>query len=191
MGDVSPLPVGRSRWILDADSWDKIHDLARHDRKGYLMEVDVDYPLHLHDLHNDLPFLPEIIDGKLTPNLNNKRNYIGHIRLLDQALFQGLILHLVHKVIEFNQIAWMKLYVVFNTAMRTAAHNDCEKDFYKLMINSVFFKMMERVDCHQNIWFVAIEGQLNHLVCKPNWIRTYDFGNDFSMVELSQLHRPH
>ena len=114
------------------------------------------------------------------------RNYIGHIRLLDQALFQGLILHLVHKVIEFNQIAWMKLYVVFNTAMRTAAHNDCEKDFYKLMINSVFFKMMERVDCHQNIWFVAIEGQLNHLVCKPNWIRTYDFGNDFSMVELSR-----
>ena len=82
---------------------------------------------HLHDLHNDLPFLPEIIDSRLTPNLNDKHNYVCHIRLLNQVLDHGLILHKVHRVIEFDQIAWMKLYVNFDTSMRMAAPNDLRK----------------------------------------------------------------
>ena len=128
-----PLLVGRFRWILDADSWDvyKIYDHTRHNQKGYLLETDVDYPRHLHNLHNDLPLLPKIIDDKLTPNLNDKHNYICHIRLLDQALPHGLVLHKVHRVIEFDHIAWMKLYVDFNTSNRMAAISDFEKDFYK------------------------------------------------------------
>ena len=175
------------KWILDADSWDaqKIHDFAIHNRKGYLLEVDVDYPRHLHDLHNDLPFLPEIIDDKVSPNLNDKRNYVCHIRLLDQALSHGLVLCRVHRVIEFDQISWMKPNVNFNISKRTAARNDFEKDFYKLMVNSVFRRTMERADRHWNIQFAMTEDQLNHLECKPNWIRTNDFENTFATLELN------
>ena len=63
-----PLPAGGFSWIMNnLDAWaaDKIHELFKHGRKGHLLEVHVDCPHHLHDLHNDLPFLPEIIDGNL------------------------------------------------------------------------------------------------------------------------------
>ena len=127
------------------------------------------------------------------PNLNDKYNYVTHIRLVDQALNHGLILCRVHRVIEFNQIAWMRPCRL-NTSMRMATRNDFEKGFCKLMVNSVFGKTMERVDRHQNIKFAMTENQLNHLECKPNRIRTYDFGNNSSVVELSNTqvkeHKP-
>ena len=75
--------------------------------KGYILEVDVDYLKNLFILHNYLPFLPE---GKkiekfhrLVCNIHNKE----YIRALKQALNHGLILKKVHKVIQFNQQAWL------------------------------------------------------------------------------------
>ena len=70
---------------------------------------------------------------KLVPNLRDKKNYVIHIRALDQALKHGLVLEQIHRVIEFNQYPWMKTYIDFNTKLRTAAANDFEKDFFKLM----------------------------------------------------------
>ena len=82
------------------------------------------------------------IDGveKLIPNLYDKKRYVIHIRALDQALKDGLVLEHIHRTIEFKQSAWMKEYIDFNTKLRTAAKNDFEKDFYNLMNNSVFGK---------------------------------------------------
>ena len=68
---------------------------------------------------------------KLVPNLYDKKKYVIHIRALDQALKRGLILEKVHRVIEFNQSAWLKPYIDFNTDLRTKAKNDFEKDFFK------------------------------------------------------------
>ena len=80
--------------------------------KGYIFEVDVEYPKNLHDLHSDLPFLPERIKinkcNKLVCNLYDKNNYIVYIRSLKEALSHRLILKKVHKVIRFNQEAWLK-----------------------------------------------------------------------------------
>ena len=69
------------------------------------------------------------IDGveKLTPNLYDKRKYLIHIRALIQVLDHGLILEKVHRAIEFEQSAWMKPYMDFNTQLRTQATNDFEK----------------------------------------------------------------
>ena len=67
-------------------------------------------------------------------------------------------------------------------AVRASACNDFKKDFYKLMVNSVFGKTMERVNHHQDMQFATTEDHLNCLECKPNWVY---FGNDLSMVELS------
>ena len=78
---------------------------------------------------------------KLVPNLKDKKNYVIHNQALDQVLKNGLVIEGIHRAIEFNQTDWMKPYIDFNTKLRTAATNDFEKDFFKLMNNSVFEKL--------------------------------------------------
>ena len=92
---------------------------------------------------------------KLVPNLYDKKNYVIHIRALDQALKHELILEKIHHAIEFDQSAWMKPYIDFNTQLRTQAHNDFEKDFFKLMNNPVFGKTMENIRKLRNIKLVT------------------------------------
>ena len=105
--------------------------------KGYILEVDVGYskadckaryPENLHDLHSDLPFLPERMKinkcTKLACNLYDKKNYVVHIRSLKQALNHGLILKKVHRVIQFNQEPWLKPYIDMNTELRKKVKND-------------------------------------------------------------------
>ena len=75
---------------------------------------------------------------KLARNLYDKKKFVVHIKALDQALKHGLVLEKVHSVIEFDQSAWLKSYIDFNTKLRTEAKNEFEKDFFKLMNNSVF-----------------------------------------------------
>ena len=80
--------------------------------------------------------------NKLVCNLYDKNNYVIHIRDLQQALNHGSIFKKVHKVIQFNQKAWLKLYIDMNIRLRTEAKTDFEKDFFKLMNNAVFGKTM-------------------------------------------------
>ena len=90
--------------------------------KGYILEVDVEYPKNLHDFHSDLPFLSERMKinkcSKLVCNLHDKKRYVVHIRSLKQALNHRLILKKVHRVIQFNQEAWLKEYIDMNTELR-------------------------------------------------------------------------
>ena len=117
--------------------------------------MDVEYPKRLHNQHNELPFLPEKMKigkvEKLVCNLYDKCRYPIHIKALKQAMEHGLILKKIHRAIVFKQSAWLKPYIEFNTRLRTAAKNDFEKDFFKLMNNSVFGKTMENVRKHKNI----------------------------------------
>ena len=80
--------------------------------KGYIFEVDVEYPNNLNNLHSNMSFLSERMKinkwSKLVGNFYDKKNYVVHIRLLKQALNHGLILKKIHKVIQFNQEAWLK-----------------------------------------------------------------------------------
>ena len=135
--------------------------MAKCKDHGYLLEVDVLYPRKLHDYHNDLPFMCAKIKingvEKLVPNLYYKQNYVIHIKALKQAINHGLVLEKIHRAIEFKQSAWMQEYIDFNTKLRTAAKNDFEKNFYKLMNNSVFGKSMENICKHRNIKLVNDE----------------------------------
>ena len=63
-----------------------------------------------------------------------------HIIALKQALNHGLTTKKLHKVIQFNQKVWLKPHIDMNTKLRADAKNDFEKDFFKLMGNSVFGK---------------------------------------------------
>ena len=88
-----PLPTGRFRWADVKPN--EIHKLTKCEEKGCLLEVDVSYPRDLHDHNNDLPFMRECMDingiEKLVPNLHNKKNYVIHIQVLNQALAHRLI----------------------------------------------------------------------------------------------------
>ena len=174
-----PLPTCGFKWV-DIQR-DEISELAKLKNKGYLLEVDVSYPRSLHDSHNDLPFMCEkmVISGveKLVPNLRDKKNYVIHIRALNQALKHGLVLERIHRVIEFNQYPWMKTYIDFNTKLRTAAANDFEKDFFKLMNNAAFGKTIENIGKHRNFKLVTSEAQYLTTVMKPNFksgVRFYE-----------------
>ena len=179
-----PLPTGEFRWI-NCDNWNPkrlVNMLSAEQNHGYLLEVDVSYPEKLHDLHNDIPFMCSKmkVNGveKLIPNLYDKRKYIIHIRALKQALDHGLVLEKIHRCIRFRQSPWMKEYIDFNTRLITAAKNDFEKDFYKLMNNSVFGKTMENIRRHRNMKLVNNKEEYLKTVMKPNFKSGTLLGDD-------------
>ena len=117
----------------------------------------------------------------------DKKRYIIHIRALDQALKHGLVLECIHRVIEFKQSAWMKEYIDFNSKLRTAAANDFEKDFYKLMNNAVFGKMMENIRKHRNIKLVTNREAYLKLVMKPNFKSGTLFSENLMGCEMGKI----
>ena len=118
------LPVHRFKWMEETSQFneDFLKNYNEESSEGYFLAVDVQYPEQLHELHNDLPFLPETMKikkfEKLVTNLHDKtwKN-----------------LEKVRRVIEFNQKAWLKPYIDMNTKVRQRAKNNFEKDFFKLM----------------------------------------------------------
>ena len=157
------LPYEQFKWLKNVDELDVMPINEKSDI-GYIIEVDLKYPKKLHKLHNNYPLAPEklavssdmpskyckeIADKyeikvgdvkKLIPNLSNKTKYVLHYRNLQLYLSLGIKLIKIHKALKFKQSDWMKKYIDFNTKKRINAANDFEKDFFKLMINSVYGK---------------------------------------------------
>ena len=117
-------------------------------------------------------------------NIEDKENYVIHISALKQAIDHELILKKVHRVIEFRQEAWLKPYIDMNTKLRTEAKNDFEKDFFKLMTNSVFGKTMENVRNHRDIKLVTTNERRNKLVSEPNYHTTKYFSENLLAIEI-------
>ena len=108
------LPVDGFKWKKNISKFneDFIKNYDEDSDKEYILEVDVEYPKNLHDLHSDLPFLPERMKinkcNKVVCNLHDTNNYVVHIRSLKQALDHRVILKKVHRVIQLNQKPWLK-----------------------------------------------------------------------------------
>ena len=187
------LPVRGFRWMDDISKIDEdfVKVYNKNDNKRYILDVDIDYPSKLQNLHSDLLFLPErmIINNtkKLVCNLNDKKNYIVHINVLKQALEHGLKLRKVHRVIEFEQEAWLKEYIDVNTELRKKATNDFEKDFFKLMNNAVFGKTMENVRKHRDIKLVKSDKKRNKLVSEPNFHIMKLIDNNLAIIEMRKV----
>ena len=154
---------------------------------GYFLEVNIDYPKELFNLHKDLPFLPERKKvnkvEKLICSIEDKEKYVIHIRALKQALNHGLILKKVHRVIKFNQRAWLKPYIDMNTKKRMEAIIEFEKNFFRLMINSVFGKTMENLRKHRDIKLVTTNEKISKLISKPNYHTTKRFSENMLAIE--------
>ena len=157
---------------------------------GYIIDVDVEYPKDLRSLHSYLPFLPQGMNvnkcKKLVCNLFDRKYYVDHIRSLKQALNHGLVLKKVHGVIEFNQRAWLKEYIEMNTEIRKNSRNEFKKDFFKLMNNAVFGKIIENVRKHRDIKLVNTDIKRNKLVSEPNYHTTKWFSENLLAIEMKK-----
>ena len=157
------LPVNGFKWVkeerLSKFNEEFIKKYDENSNTGYFFEVDIDYPKELFNFHKDLPFLPERKKvekvEKLICSIEDKEKYVINIRALKQELNLELNVKAVHRVIQFNQKAWLKPYIDKNTDLRKEAKNEFEKDFFKLMNNSVFGKTMENIRNHRDIKLVA------------------------------------
>ena len=147
------LPYEGFKWLKNVDEFD-VMSINEKSPIGYFLEVDLEYPDELHELHNDFPLAPEklavssdmlskyckkIADKyeikvgdvkKLIPNLDNKTNYVVHYRNLQLYLPLGMKVTKIHRVLECKQSDWMKKYMDFNTEKRMNAPNDFEKYFF-------------------------------------------------------------
>ena len=118
------LPVDGFKPVKDVSKIDEdfIKNYDEDSDKGYILEVDVEYPKNLNELHSDFPFLQERMkvnkSNKLVSNLYDKNNHVVHERSLKKALNHELILKKVHRVIQFNEEAWLKEYINMNTELK-------------------------------------------------------------------------
>ena len=123
---------------------------------------------------------------KLVCNLYDKKKYVVHINSLKQGLNHGLKLTKIHRIIEFNQEAWLKPYIDMNTELRKLARNDFEKDLFKLMNNSVFGKTMENIRKHREIKLVTTDKKRSKLVSEPNYHTINLISEDFPIIEMKK-----
>ena len=156
-----------------------------------ILEVDLEYPEELHDLHNDYPFCPEKVEcknkvEKLIPNLRNKTKYVIHYKNLIHCLKAGMKLTKIHRGIKFIESEWMKPYIEKNTNLRTKAKNNFEKDFYKLMNNSVFGKTMENIRNRVDVKLVNTEEKFIKLVAKSNFRSRKIFSENLISVHMKK-----
>ena len=199
------LPYGEFEWLKNVDSFDVI-SIDKKSDVGYKLEVDLKYPNELHELHNDYPLAPKkltvtndilsnycksIADKydikvgdikKLIPNLGNKNKYVFHYRNLQLYLSLKMKLTKMHRVLKLKQPDSMKKYIDFNTKKRICATNDFEKDFFKLMINSIYGKTMEKLRKRLNVRFVNNKKDFLKYTSKPTYVTHKLFNKNFATI---------
>ena len=187
------LPVNGFMWYNDHLSdfnEEFIKNYSENSDEGYFLEVDIEYPKQSWRSHKDLPFLTERrkLEKVVKPvcSIEDKEKYVMHIIALKQPLNNGLKIKNVHRVIKFQQKAWLKPYIDMNTKLRKEAKNEFEKDFFKLMNNSVFGKTMENVRKHRDIKLVTTEKRRIKLVSEPNYHTTKQFAENFIAIEMKR-----
>ena len=187
------LPTHGFKWLTSGEM-EKLYEtqeLHTWNKTPCILEVDLEYPEKLHDLHNDYPLCPEGVKcksgvEKLIPNLRDKKNYVTHYKNLIQDLKLGMKLKRIHRGIKFVESEWMKPYIDMNTELRAKAKNNFEKDHYKLMNNSVFGKTMENIRNRVNVKLVNNEEKARKLIAKPNYKSCKIFSENLISVHMKK-----
>ena len=187
------LPVHSFKWMSNKEIENIFNNqiVQVWEKTPCILEVDLIYPEELHDLHNDYPLCPERVEcdkgvKKLIPNLRNKNNYVVHYKTLMQYLSLGMKLKKIHRGIKFTESAFLKPYIDKNTKLRAQAKNDFEKDFFKLMNNSVFGKTMENIRNRVNVKLVNTGEQFKQLTAKPNFDSRKIFNENLVSVHMKK-----
>ena len=207
------LPFGNFNWYFSRMDEKKVLSYSDDDDKGYILEVDLEYPKELHDLHRDYPLAPEIMSvsenmlspvqkeihkkyygkdasdektNKLILNVMDKKKYVLHISALKFYLEHGLKLKKVHRVISFNQADFLKPYIDFNTEKRKNAKTEFEKDLFKLLNIAVYGKTLENVRNHNDFRLINTPERFQKLVNKPSYKHRHIINEDLVVVELEK-----
>ena len=184
------LPTHGFKWI-DVDKTSILKLLEKKDtNQDCIFEVDLYYPKSLWKSHNDYPLAPERVKidkvDTLICSFLPKKNYVLHYKNLKQYLEEGLILKKVHRGIKFVQSPWMEPYISKNIDWRKEAKNAFEKDFFKLMNNSVFGKTIENIRKRQNVELVDDRIKALKLTSKPNFDRATIFDEHLVAVHMKK-----
>ena len=208
------LPTGGFRWVDDSQQLAKtIAEQPADGPEGYILEVDLEYPKDLHNVHNAYPLAPErmIVQKtwmseyqhnllgvgvapteveKLVPNLRNKDRYVLHYRNLQLYMSLGMRLTKVHRALRFDQSPWMEPYIQMNTELRKKAASGFEKDLYKLMNNAVFGKTLENLRKRVDVKLVRSheEDKLRRLIASPAFARANIFDDDLAAIQVHKSH---
>lgn len=206
------LPISNFKWVTLTES-EIINKATQYnhvvDEIGYLLEVDLHIPIELHDYFSDYPPVAERLQitelmispwtkillnnkkhfssVKLAPNLYDKIKYICHVQNLKLYLELGIELKKVHRVLSFKQSSWLFAYIEFNSNERAKAVSDVEKDFFKLLINSLFGKMIENVRKYRIFDIATDEKKRKRLVSKLNLKDVYIINDDVMIYEFTPI----
>ena len=184
------LPYDDFKWMSEEEISEINFDLVSGDsNEGYILEVDLEYPSDLHDLHSDYPLAPEkskVSDdvlsnyclgiakkygirvgevNKLIPNLKSKKNYVVHYRNLQLYKSLGMKVVKIYRVfiIKFKQSDWLKKFVMFSTEKRMRAVN-------RFVVNSVYGKTMENLRKRVSVKLVNNEKDYVKYVSRPTFV---------------------
>ena len=206
------LPIGEFKWLDEKEYIDiNWYEVNTETDIGYVLEVDLHYPDHLHDEHKDFPLCPhkcKISNDSLSPyqkktiehlkqfgyrrtvteklmlTFYDKNNYIIHFKNLKLYLSLGLELREIHRVIQFKQKRFLKKYIEKNTKLRQNSKNDFERDLFKLMNNSVFGKSIQDQRKHVNIKLALTEKQASKYLSKPNFEQFLILDKDKALIKM-------
>ena len=149
------LLINNFKWVKNVDKTEqKLMRIKNNSSTGYVIEVYLEYPQEVHDIHNDYPLAPEKINileewlsdyclrienvhnittgtvKKIVPNLMNKNDHVIHYRNLQQCLESAMKLKKLHRILKSKQSDWMRSYIDFNSQKRTISNNEADKNFF-------------------------------------------------------------
>lgn len=190
------LPFNNFKWMEDSQFRDTDIDwktINTQGEDGFILEVDLAYPEHLHEEHNSFPLAPQKLKvnlemlspyarachfalkpeimkynaEKLTSTFLPRRNYVCHFANLQLYLQQGMILEKVHRVLTFKQKKFIKPYIDYCTRKRMESVSSFQGSIFKLLSNSLFGKFLEHQRDRLNASFVSTEGAARRSLSNP------------------------
>jgi len=211
-----PLPKWGFKWKRVMSTQEQIMKLKENSKKGWVLEVNLEYLEELQEAHDSYPLAPEkkaigvekmseyqkrMMDDlgldfskseKLVFTLENKSNDIVHCKNLQFYISQGMRLKKVPRVIEFDQEPWMEPYIQMNTEFRKEGKSEFETNFYRLMNNLVFGKTMENLRNRVDVKIVRSweTDNIRRLVASPSYARHEIFGNDLAGIHMHKTRLP-
>ena len=190
------LPWNNCHWVREEDfdgllEQCKNEDISKLDY-GCTFEVDLTIPEEFHDYLNDLPPAPEKMCPpnskveKLILSFKDKFNYVIHWRLLKEYMELGVVVTKVHRIVRFDQKEIFQKYVSTNTDLRSESTNDFDKNYYKLLNNSLYGKCVENLKKRINLRLCNTADRLVTYTSKPTFKRTVRIDKDLIAVQLNK-----
>lgn len=193
------IPLCGFEWIppQNLGAVDKILKTSEDSQYGYVLEVDLEYPESIHDLHQSYPMCAEhkasphslTHNKKLLLTLENKQKYVIHYIMLKFVLSHGLKLTKVHRILKFVQSPWLKPYINLNTNERNKSTNEFSKNLFKLMSNCIYGKTMENIRDRVNIVLRTQWGGkygVRTLIVNPRFKKCTIFTKNLVAIEMQK-----